>query len=80
MTEIKYVFLLVGTLGFCVNLYLANRAPELVDGPMGKERPEESEAHPLKKWDKLAYWTMWTGWGLAALMLYLEKVEVISAD
>lgn len=80
MTEIKYVFLLIGTLGFCVNLYLANRAPELVDGPLGEERSRETEDHPLKKWDRLAYWTMWAGWGLAALMMYLEKVEVISAE
>ena len=80
MSELKYIFLLIGTLGFCVNLYLASRAPELVDGPMGEEKPEEEETHPLKKWDKLAYWTMWTGWGLSALMMYLEEAEIISFD
>ena len=79
MGELKYVFLLIGTGAFFVDLFLARRSPELVDGPMGAEKPE-SEDHPLKKWDRLAYWVMWAGWALAALMMYLEKAKLIEVE
>ncbi len=75
MDEVKYLFFAVGSLGFAVTLFLALQYPELVDGPMGEEHKEGIDEHPLRKWDKVAYWTMWVGWGFTALLYYWDEAK-----
>lgn len=75
MDEMKAIFFAIGTLAFFVVLYLAIQHPELAEGPMGEEKTESSD-NPLRKWDRLAYWIMWTGWALTAIAFYIDKAKL----
>lgn len=76
MEDLKLIFFAVGLVAFAINAYLGIRNPDLVDGPMGEEQQEQQE-HPLQKWDKLAYYIMWVSWGLTALIIFAEEMELI---
>lgn len=76
MEEVRYLSFAIGTLGFAITLYLALTHPELVDGPMGEEHKEGIDEHKLRKWDKAAYWTMWAGWAITALLYYWDKAKL----
>ena len=75
MDTLKFALFFIGTIAFFVNLYFAVRHPELVETP-GQSK-QEVDRHPLRKWDKAATWVMWSGWGAAALLIFLGRVGVL---
>ena len=73
MGIIKLVLFSIGTLALFVNVYLAVQNPDLVEAPMGEEQPSAASEHPLRKYDDVVSYVMWTSWGLTALVFYLDR-------
>ena len=77
MEDLKLIFFAVGLLAFAVTAFLGIRNTDLVEGPMGEE-DEEVSKQPLKKWDRLAYHTMWVSWAMTAFVIFLEEIDLIN--
>ena len=89
--ELKILFFALGTLGFFATVYLSIRHPALLKGPQpvvedgsGEAAAEVADEGEVdwRKWDKVATWLMWGGWGIAAAITlvarsgYLEVLEL----
>ncbi len=82
MGDFKLLFFVLGTLAFFVNVYLSVKHPELVKSP--QTVADDAPAQPVlagddgvdwQKWDKVATWCMWGGWGIAAGITLAMSVE-----
>ena len=86
MGELKLLFFVLGTLGFFATVYLSVKHPELVKSP--QPAMEDVSMDPAaevteavddtvdwRKWDKIATWLMWSGWGIAAGVALLVSVQ-----
>lgn len=71
MYAIKMTLFIIGTCGFFAAVYLSIRHPELVQSEA--QSSEEPSRLPQRKWDKIATWVMWGGWGCAALVGLLDR-------
>ncbi len=71
MNELKLIFFALGTLAFFANVFLAIQHPDLVERPIGEEQMVSD--HPLRKWDHLISWVMWSSWGVAGLLTFLDR-------
>lgn len=71
MYALKLSLFAIGTCGFFVAVYLATQHPELVESP--QESSEPPPDIPERKWDKIATWVMWVGWGCAAFITFLDR-------
>lgn len=61
----------IGTLAFFATLYLAIFVPHASDTPWPEEA--SAEEHPLRRWDTVITWLMWGGWGVAMLMRFFDR-------
>lgn len=66
---------LVGTAAFFVTLYVTMFVPNMSDTPW-KEKDSE-KMHPLRHWDTVVTWIMWGGWGVAMIMHFLDKNQML---
>ena len=65
----------IGTTAFFLTLYLAMFVPKLSDTPWQQE--DDAEAHPLRRWDSVITWLMWGGWGVAMIMRFLDRNDLL---
>ncbi len=66
---------LIGTTAFLATLYVTMFVPNMSDTPWYEGEPEE--VHPLRRWDTVITWLMWGGWGVAMIMHFLDKNEML---
>ncbi len=71
MDTLKLVFFTIGTLAFFVSVYLSIRHPEFVES--SGEAQQSTDDDPHRRWDQVATWIMWTGWGCAAVLTFLDR-------
>ena len=80
MAEAKLFFFVLGTLGFLATIYLAVKHPNLVkapqpfleDGTTGTGA-EPNDSAVWRKWNNVATWLMWGGWGIAGFLTFLMQ-------
>ena len=71
MGALKLAFFFIGTLAFFAAVYFSIKHPELVESP-GQEK-QEINNDSIQKWDRIASWIMWGGWGCAAILTFLDR-------
>jgi hypothetical protein len=66
----------IGTAAFFVTLYLSLFVPKASDTPWREDA--SAEVHPLRRWDTVITWVMWGGWGVAMVMRFLDRNDLLS--
>lgn len=66
----------IGTLAFFATLYLSLFVPQASDTPWHEDA--SAEEHPLRRWDTVITWVMWGGWGIAMVMRFLDRNDLLS--
>lgn len=66
---------LVGTAAFFVTLFVTMFVPNMSDTPWSET--DSGNAHPLRHWDTVITWIMWGGWGVAMIMHFLDKNQML---
>lgn len=81
MSEFILVPFAIGTLAFFATLYLAIFIPEANADTLLTSEAEQAqppaEPHPLRRWDTVITWLMWGGWGVAMLMRFLDRNDLL---
>ncbi len=83
MSELKLLFFALGTIGFFATVYLSIKHPILVKGPApvledgsgntAAEADGRGDVAEWRRWDKVATWLMWGGWGIAAAITFMDR-------
>lgn len=70
----------IGTLAFIATLYLAIAVPEANEGTLvARDSEQAAEPHPLRRWDTVITWLMWGGWGVAMVMRFLDRNNLMDS-
>ena len=82
MAEAKLVFFVLGTLGFLTTVYLAIKHPDPAKGPQpsledgsADAMTEANDSVVWRKWNNVATWLMWGGWGIAGFLTFLMQFQ-----
>lgn len=75
MHELILIPFVTGTLAFFATVFLAIQDYQVAEA--SDEGGQQTGEHPLRKWDTVITWFMWGGWGCAAVLLLLDRAEML---
>ena len=76
MNDLILIPFVAGTLAFFATVFLAIQDPQMAEA--SDEGSEQSGEHPLRQWDTVITWIMWGGWGCAAVLLLLDRADMLA--